>query len=112
VADFLFAERIRLPPSHIMMVFSAGSVTKANRMPALDGMRGVAILMVLFVHASLTVGLTQPEWLERMAAGGSHGVQLFFVVSAFTLTTGWRGLNGYARSTGHLRAPDPGLASR
>ena len=52
----------------------------------LDGLRGIAILAVLAIHASqLVVGLSQP--LRDLTFYGVRGVQLFFVVSGFTLTT-------------------------
>jgi peptidoglycan/LPS O-acetylase OafA/YrhL len=60
-----------------------------ERFPALDGLRGVAVLMVMFHHLgfSLTIG---PNALLRflywpLAAGGS-GVDLFFVLSGFLIT--------------------------
>jgi len=71
-------------------------------MPALDGIRGIAILMVLLLHVALgwlaalcTVQNTAdmpptfilPPWLAAIAGAGGYGVTLFFVVSAFTLTT-------------------------
>jgi peptidoglycan/LPS O-acetylase OafA/YrhL len=49
-----------------------------------DALRGYAILGVIVVHAGQHVtGL--PDWLARLSAEGARGVQLFFVVSAFTL---------------------------
>ena len=49
-----------------------------------DALRGYAILLVILVHTSLLVkGL--PGWLYSIAANGARGVQLFYIVSAFTL---------------------------
>jgi peptidoglycan/LPS O-acetylase OafA/YrhL len=72
-----------------------------QHMPALDGLRGVAILMVVATHVATgwpgplpfwqdwvtqSGGLTLPIWAELIALSARNGVQLFFVVSAFTLT--------------------------
>lgn len=52
----------------------------------IDGLRGIAILMVLLFHVSLAIGnpthfLELREKMEHL----SRGVQLFFILSAFTL---------------------------
>ena len=55
-----------------------------EHLPHLDGLRGVAILAVLAIHASqLVADLSQP--VRDLAFYGVRGVQLFFVVSGFTL---------------------------
>jgi len=51
----------------------------------LDALRGLAILGVLLIHAALAV-LDGPEGvLAQIAFIGQRGVQLFYMVSAFTL---------------------------
>jgi peptidoglycan/LPS O-acetylase OafA/YrhL len=72
-----------------------------KHMPALDGLRGVAILMVVAIHVAVgwpgavsfsrdwmtpNAGLTLPTWVELIVHRAGYGVELFFVVSAFTLT--------------------------
>lgn len=53
----------------------------------LDGLRGLAILLVMLVHNRyLGSGATQfPPALLEIIESGQYGVQLFFVVSAYTL---------------------------
>lgn len=68
---------------------SSGGVSSSNassdkRYPWIDTLRGIAILMVIAVHASH--GLKNSESLIKTVFGfGGYGVQLFFVASAMTL---------------------------
>ena len=60
----------------------------------LDGLRGIAILMVLMIHsAQLIAGL--PEAARNLTFYGVRGVQLFFIVSGLTL------MLNYARKPFH-----------
>ena len=54
-----------------------------NRLPALDGWRGVAILLVLFDHTNLGSG----GLLHKISRTGATGVGLFFALSGFLITT-------------------------
>jgi peptidoglycan/LPS O-acetylase OafA/YrhL len=62
-----------------------------SRMPELDALRGVAVLMVLFFHAfyfSTGAGRFQGpiRWFLLATGGGWSGVNLFFVLSGFLIT--------------------------
>lgn len=51
--------------------------------PAADGIRGLAVLIVLIVHSMV---MFFPNTYEGLAGSGKIGVWLFFVLSAFLLT--------------------------
>jgi len=62
--------------------FSCWSTLK--RLDHIDSIRGIAVLLVVLVHSSITVpNLVFPVKLASLY--GQMGVQLFFVASAFTL---------------------------
>src|ERR1700739_802804 len=64
----------------------------STRIAALDGWRGIAILMVLVAHVEATYfGRPIPSWLNT----GEHGVCIFFVLSGYLITSNLlqRGLN-------------------
>lgn len=67
-------------------------------LPTIDGLRGIAILLVLWYHAPFLFrdlpefGVSHTPWQAQgivgvMSLGGWVGVDLFFVVSGFLITT-------------------------
>jgi peptidoglycan/LPS O-acetylase OafA/YrhL len=65
-------------PRHVAVQPSVG------RIPSLDGLRGIAILMVLLAHGKYQL----PTFLNpvvRFAGNGSLGVKLFFVLSGYLI---------------------------
>ncbi|MCB9305741.1 MAG: acyltransferase [Lewinellaceae bacterium] len=56
-----------------------------HRIPALDGLRGIAIALVMLSHFLLRSFWTDKDWYTRVQ-GGWLGVDLFFVLSGFLIT--------------------------
>ncbi len=56
---------------------------RANYYPALDGLRGIAILIVVLAH----VGLNRYLWQFKFYLVSNTGVHMFFVLSGFLITT-------------------------
>ncbi len=64
--------------------------------PALDGLRGIAVLMVLWFHASVFINATSlganldatliDKYYYVITFFGSTGVELFFIISGFLIT--------------------------
>ncbi len=79
-----------------------GDASDARRhWPALDGLRGIAILLVLMHHATLPGAEDSHPVASEMLHLGFVGVDLFFVLSGFLITgilLGARGGDGYYRS--------------
>ena len=65
--------------------------------PALDGVRGIAVLWVIAFHYTAVApaadpwvhALSQVPWLDAMARNGYLGVDLFFLLSGFLLVMPW-----------------------
>ena len=58
-------------------------LTGPHRIRVLDGVRGIAILLVIASHAEMSAHAGSSEWLARL---GDLGVKLFFVLSGFLIT--------------------------
>jgi peptidoglycan/LPS O-acetylase OafA/YrhL len=71
-----------------MIARSAGPDVPGSHLAALDGLRGLAILMVLFVHfigdAAPITGVERA--IVKLSNYGVWGVDLFFVLSGFLIT--------------------------
>lgn len=59
------------------------TVQEIQRYPYVDSLRGIAILMVVAVHAAQIV--FHPGLYASIFSKGAYGVQLFFIVSSLTL---------------------------
>lgn len=69
---------------------NSGTVLRP-RMPELDTLRGVAVLLVLFFHAFHlsayhATALPWANWIFAATSTGWAGVNLFFVLSGFLIT--------------------------
>ncbi len=61
-----------------------------KKLDYIDAMRGLAILGVMLLHCSTIVPGRYPFFVKNIFESGSRGVQLFFLVSAFTLFLSFR----------------------
>lgn len=56
-----------------------------NRLAYIDALRGIAIFGVLIVHTFAMANGKISDLVSKIASSGAKGVQLFFIVSAFSL---------------------------
>jgi peptidoglycan/LPS O-acetylase OafA/YrhL len=91
--------RTATDPSSIVTDASAPQVTRTagrkdlGRDSRLDFLRGVAVLLVICMHAaSLTPGMPTTGWVAAIFVRGAIGVQLFFILSGIVIYGSWRRL--------------------
>ena len=71
---------------------ATGGVVRAGEIRSFTGLRGVAALMVVGVHATPVLAPDAPGWLAAVLAQGQVAVDLFFVLSGFVLARAQAGL--------------------
>lgn len=59
----------------------------AGRIPLLDGFRAIAVLLVILAHSCQLTGFPYREHLQAVLSAGQTGVDIFFVLSGFLITT-------------------------
>ncbi|GAB4540133.1 MAG: acyltransferase [Anaerolineales bacterium] len=69
-----------------------------KKIAQIDSLRGIAILLVVLVHTAQSVP-DLPKWAFQLTKYGQLGVQLFFVVSAITLSISSDQRSGETRPT-------------
>jgi peptidoglycan/LPS O-acetylase OafA/YrhL len=67
----------------------ASGKASAGRIRSIDGLRGVAAMLVVMYHLHLAVSRTATDWLwfpiDWIARHGAMGVDIFFVISGFVI---------------------------
>jgi peptidoglycan/LPS O-acetylase OafA/YrhL len=62
-----------------------------QKLPSIEGLRAISIILVLINHLaiknSIFVGLEQYNWLTDILQDGQLGVNVFFVISGFLITS-------------------------
>jgi peptidoglycan/LPS O-acetylase OafA/YrhL len=65
---------------------ASGALHSSPRLGVLDGLRGIAILLVLWYHVWEITWLSPGPWLQFIPATGFIGVHLFFFLSGFVIS--------------------------
>src|SRR5690348_3223496 len=64
-----------------------GIYEQGARVPSLDGLRAVSIMMVVYSHAAISCNFPPMPQSIQWIFNGELGVQVFFVISGFIITT-------------------------
>ena len=65
----------------------AQAAPSGGRIPSLDGLRGISILLVLFAHLLGTQGFLSVKVAHTIGDLGNLGVRVFFIISGFLITS-------------------------
>lgn len=57
-----------------------------SRLPGLDGLRAISIVLVILFHLWLGPDLPKWSWLTPIVCHGRYGVTIFFAISGFLIT--------------------------
>ncbi len=88
------------PACYSANVAASGTLYEEERLSVLDGLRGVAVLLVLWYHVWEITWLPAPApWLEFVPETGFIGVHLFFFLSGLVISY------PFARAIAHQATP-------
>jgi peptidoglycan/LPS O-acetylase OafA/YrhL len=65
---------------------ASGALHESPRLGVLDGLRGIAVLLVVWYHVWEISWLSPGPWLQFLPATGFIGVHLFFFLSGFVIS--------------------------
>src|SRR5208282_4325811 len=77
-------------PAHAEPIISAPAQSRpAHDIPSLDGLRALSIAIVILSHTKslLPSPIANSGLFRYVIGGGLHGVQIFFVISGYLITT-------------------------
>jgi peptidoglycan/LPS O-acetylase OafA/YrhL len=80
-------ERVPEVPPAPKLALAPPAWLAGGRIPSLDGLRALAVLAVVGVHATQTRGFPDVPVLRAVCSVGGVGVDVFFVISGFLITT-------------------------
>ena len=78
---------------------------RSSRLPAVDGLRGLLALVVMFTHVKVVPGVHSTSWLVEwlLAQPANLATCGFFVLSGYVLTRSWEGRIGVFLARRFLR---------
>ncbi len=85
--DWAIRESTRHPGPSSVSESSVPDWLDRGQIPGLDGFRAIAVILVLMCHCVNTRGFPQWPLLRTIADHGKLGVDIFFVISGFLITT-------------------------